>query len=60
MDTVPRISTSCRTNIHVRKDFFVNVTPWNSLKINPDTVHSIATLKSLINSSDLSEFLHFL
>jgi len=36
------------------------IAPWNSLKITPDTVQSIATFKSLVNSSDLLGFLHLL
>jgi len=52
--------THCYTN--VRKHFFCErvIAPWNSLKIMPDTVQSIATFKSLVNSSDLSQILHLL
>ena len=52
--------THCHTN--VRKHFFRErvIAAWNSLKITPDTVQSIATFKSLVNRSDLSGFLHLL
>ena len=43
---------------NLRKHFFHErvIAPWNSLKITPDTVQSIATFKCLVNSSDVSVF----